>query len=167
MSRALHHAAGRAARLLVALILLAETAHAALPERPIDFDRLRSEFPPVAVIAEGRSTCIRLDTLLAATAAHRARGLMFVRAMPADSGMLFYYPQPREMSMWMKNTILSLDILFADSDGLVISIARQATPLSLDSIASGGLARYVLELNAGTAAALGIAVGNRLHILPD
>ncbi len=149
--------------LLCALIIPAASAR--LPERPIDFSVLRSEFPAVSVIAEGKSACYRIDTLLAASASHRARGLMFVRSMPADAGMLFVYPERREMSMWMKNTIISLDILFADDDGDIVHVAANTTPLSLDSISSGGLARYVLELNAGVAERLGITVGSRLHVL--
>ena len=98
MSGTLYHPRRAATRLLLAMMLMAGVAHAALPERPIDFAQLRGEFPPVAVIAEGSSGCIRLDTLLAATNAERARGLMFVRSMPADAGMLFYYPRPRELS---------------------------------------------------------------------
>ena len=84
---------------------LALAAHAdAPPERPLPFDDLRTYFPEIAVVAHADRQCVLLDTLLAATAAQRARGLMFVTRMPANSGMLFHYPEPRLLSMWMKNT---------------------------------------------------------------
>lgn len=94
--------------------------------------------------------------------AERRQGLMFVESMPADAGMLFIHDVPAQQSMWMKNTILSLDMLFVRANGEIESIARDTTPGSLKSIASKGKVCCVLELNAGTAQALQINAGDRL-----
>ncbi|MEO1575620.1 MAG: DUF192 domain-containing protein [Pseudomonadota bacterium] len=92
----------------------------------------------------------------------RRQGLMFVETMPEDVGMLFISDSNTRQSMWMKNTILSLDMLFVDANGVVESVAANTTPGSLKSIASGGPVCCVLELNAGTAEKLGIDAGDRL-----
>lgn len=155
-----------AACLAVLLATAAQAQVRSLPERPIPFERLRGAFPPVSVIAVGNRACHLLDTLLADTPARRARGLMFVNSMPDDAGMLFTYPRPATLSMWMKNTLIPLDMLFADRDGRVINVAA-AEPLSLASVRSERDANYVLELNAGRAAALGLAPGARLIVFED
>ena len=147
----------------VSMLVAAGALAQALPERPIPFERLRAAFGPVSVVAVGDSACHRLDVLLADTPARRARGLMFVERMPADAGMLFVHRRPAMLSMWMKNTLIPLDMLFADREGRIINIAH-GTPLSTDSIRSEGPASYVLELNAGRAAALGLDAGARLII---
>ncbi len=106
---------------------------------------------------------------LARSSEERSRGLMFVRKMPEDVGMLFLYDRPGRLSMWMKNTYIPLDIIFIGADGRIIRIARNAEPHSLASIASGGPAIAVLELNGGISDTLGLAVGQRvLHrLLPN
>jgi len=90
----------------------------------------------------------------------RSRGLMFREALDAQSGMLFIYPKPRIASFWMKNTLISLDILFIDSEGIVASIAPKTTPLSLKSVNSDVPVLTVLEIDAGDAERLGIRVGD-------
>jgi len=92
----------------------------------------------------------------------RARGLMFRETMPRDHGMLFDFAQEGERSFWMKNTPLPLDIVFIGADGTVVSIARGTTPFSTDPIPSDGPARFVLEVNAGVADAIGLQPGDRL-----
>ena len=97
---------------------------------------------------------------LALTAADSATGLMHRQDMAADHGMLFRFDQTRQVLMWMKNTPLPLDMLFIDDDGTIVGIAKDTTPFSEAIIASPGPVRYVLELNAGTAERMGIAVGD-------
>ena len=104
----------------------------------------------VLIVVASKHACYRFDIYLALTSAQRARGLMHVREMPATTGMLFVYEYDDILSMWMKNTYISLDILFIRADGTVASIARETEPLSLRSIASDEPVRFVLELNAGT-----------------
>lgn len=89
----------------------------------------------------------------------RARGLMFIKQLKEDDGMLFIYPQPHPLAMWMKNTYVSLDMLFVGADGKVIRVVEKTEPLSLATIESGGPALAVVELPAGTAARLKIARG--------
>ncbi len=88
--------------------------------------------------------------------ADRARGLMFRRSMAADHGMLFDFERVEPVAMWMKNTYLPLDMLFLRADGTVARIAADTEPLSTRTIPSGEPVLGVLELNAGTAARLGL-----------
>jgi len=106
---------------------------------------------------------------LARTAEQRSRGLMFVRRMPEDVGMLFVYDSPGRVSMWMKNTYIPLDIIFIGADARIIRIAKNTEPHSLASIASGGAAIAVLELNGGISDKLGLAAGQRVlqRLLPS
>lgn len=92
----------------------------------------------------------------------RARGLMYVAALADDDAMIFVYDTPEILRMWMKNTYLPLDMLFADERGCIVSIAERAKPLSLASIESGSPAVLVVELNGGTAAARGAKTGDRV-----
>jgi uncharacterized membrane protein (UPF0127 family) len=100
---------------------------------------------------------------LAITGEQMAQGLMFRRQMAADAGMLFLHPSERELSMWMKNTYLPLDMLFIAADGRITRIAARTVPHSLATISSEGPALAVLELNAGTAERLGIKPGDRVE----
>jgi hypothetical protein len=116
----------------------------------------------VLVIDATDNGCYRFDVHLAITREQQMRGLMFVRDLPAFSGMLFVYTSPDMRGIWMKNTYLSLDILFALDDGEVTSIFQDAETLSLKPMRSTEAVTYVLELNAGTTAALGIGTGSLL-----
>ena len=93
----------------------------------------------------------------------RARGLMFRRTMAADHGMLFDFERIQPVSMWMRNTYLPLDMVFIRADGSVARVAADAEPLSERTIPSGEPVLAVLELNAGTAARLGIRPGDRVE----
>ena len=95
--------------------------------------------------------------------ADRAQGLMFRRSMPADQGLLFDFGRVEPVSMWMQNTYLSLDMLFIRPDGTIARIAANTEPLSTRTIPSGEPVLAVLELNAGTAARLGIKAGDRVE----
>ena len=83
-------------------------------------------------------------------------GLMNREELAADTGMLFDFGQPREANMWMKNTLIPLDLIFIAPDSTIESIAANAEPYSLESIRSQGPVIAVLELAGGRAAALGI-----------
>jgi uncharacterized membrane protein (UPF0127 family) len=89
----------------------------------------------------------------------RTRGLMFVKHLNAADGMLFVYPRPQMIAMWMKNTFIPLDILFVAPDGKVVHVVQNTEPQSLKTIESGGTVLGVVELAAGTAARLKIAPG--------
>ena len=103
------------------------------------------------IIVASKHACYQFDVYLARDDDQRRRGLMFVRDLPPMTGMLFVYDGEEYHSMWMKNTYIPLDIVFARGDGTVSSVTRNTEPLSLASIASIEPVTYVLELNAGAA----------------
>jgi hypothetical protein len=95
--------------------------------------------------------------------AERARGLMFRESMAADHGMLFHFQQPEMASFWMRNTRISLDIIFIGPDGRILNIADHTVPYSEAGVPAAGLTRGVLEINAGRAEELGIRAGDRVE----
>ena len=139
-------------------MLAAVLAAHALADEGLDatFDR------DVLIIQASQFACHRFDIYLALDDQQRVRGLMHVRSLPATTGMLFVYAGNSPHSMWMKNTYISLDIVFARADGSVSSIARNTEPLSLRSIRSIEPVSYVLELNAGITDQLFIDKDSRL-----
>ena len=102
------------------------------------------------------------DVYLATTPEQQRRGLMFVRELPERTGMLFVYEDAGIRSMWMKNTYISLDIVFARGDGTISSVIHDAKPLSLRSLSATEPVRFVLELNAGVARRLDIGAGSQI-----
>ena len=103
------------------------------------------------------------DIWLADTPERSQQGLMFVRELPPDRGMLFPLANERVMSMWMKNTYIPLDMLFIGRDGRIMSIAADTTPLSTAIIDSGAPVYGVLELRGGESRRRGIRVGDRVR----
>jgi uncharacterized protein len=91
-----------------------------------------------------------------------ARGLMFRSELADNAGMLFDFGRTGPIAMWMKNTLIPLDMLFVDARGTISHIARWTTPLSLETISSRGPARAVIEIKGGRAEQLGIAPGDRV-----
>jgi len=120
----------------------------------------------VLIIHASEHACYRLDIYLAMNNEQRARGLMHVRSLPQTTGMLFVYESDGYLSIWMKNTYIPLDIVFARADGSVSSIEYDAEPLSLRSMQALEPVRYVLELNAGVAEKLSIDRYSRLEWEP-
>lgn len=92
----------------------------------------------------------------------RATGLMHRKTMPEDAGMLFCFDKTQPVFMWMKNTVLSLDMIFVREDGTIATIARNTVPFSETVISSGEPVRFVLELNAGSSSRLNIKNENSL-----
>jgi uncharacterized membrane protein (UPF0127 family) len=138
------------------MCLLAASSTAAVQELDSAFAK------DVAIVVASKHACYRFDIYLATNDRQRARGLMFVRELPAMTGMLFIYDDDYFVSMHMKNTYISLDMLFIRSDGTVSSIARNTEPLSLRSLAATEPVRFVLELNAGVTKKLSIDENSRL-----
>ena len=99
---------------------------------------------------------------MALTPEEQARGLMYRRSLPEGQGMLFDFKTERELTFWMKNTYVPLDMIFIRGDGTILRIAENTEPLSERLVSSGGPARGVLEVVAGTARKLGIARGDRV-----
>ena len=98
---------------------------------------------------------------LALTPQQQGLGLMFREEMAPDHGMFLFEPV-RPVSFWMRNTPLSLDMIFVDAAGSIVNIAERTTPLSDQSYPSDGPIRAVLEINAGLSAMLGISAGSRV-----
>lgn len=90
-------------------------------------------------------------------------GLMNRKELAADSGMIFDFENNGVVVMWMKNTLIPLDMLFITAEGRISGIARNAVPLSLERIAAPGPVRYVLEIKGGVAERLGIRPGDRVE----
>ncbi len=114
------------------------------------------------IIAADRYACWLFNIYVASNRAQQMRGLMFVRELPEFTGMIFIYRQAGIRSMWMKNTLIPLDMVFIRGDGTVSSVAANTTPLSLESVASVEPVNFVLELNAGVTEKLGIGSESRI-----
>ena len=99
---------------------------------------------------------------MAVTPEEQARGLMFRRELPEGQGMLFDFQREQPATFWMKNTYVSLDMIFIRADGRILRIAENTVPLSEALVPSGGPVRAVLEVVAGTARKLGIAPGDQV-----
>jgi uncharacterized membrane protein (UPF0127 family) len=99
---------------------------------------------------------------MATTEEEKATGLMYRKELADGKGMLFDFSPEQQISMWMKNTYVSLDMIFIRADGRILRIAENTEPLSTAIISSGGPARAVLEVVAGTARKYGIAPGDRV-----
>lgn len=106
---------------------------------------------------------VTLNVEIADDEAERNRGLMFRESLADNAGMLFHFQEPEMASFWMRNTILSLDIIFIAPNGRILNIADHTTPYSEAPIPAEGLTRGVLELRAGRAEALGIRPGALVH----
>ncbi|WP_112941750.1 MULTISPECIES: DUF192 domain-containing protein [unclassified Rhizobium] len=99
---------------------------------------------------------------IADTNEQRQRGLMYRQDMAADAGMIFDFGASKRVQMWMENTVLPLDMLFVDRAGIVRGVKQNAVPYSRDIIDSVSPVKYVIELNAGAAAKLGLKAGDRV-----
>ncbi len=100
---------------------------------------------------------------LALDDAQRAQGLMFRKSMPSENGMLFDFGEARAVAMWMRNTLIPLDMLFIGSDGRITHIHENAVPHSEAIISSRGPVKFVLELNGGAAKRSGIKPGDMIR----
>lgn len=102
------------------------------------------------------------DVELAVTAQQRSLGLMFRKDLAPDAGMLFIYPRPQVITMWMQNTPLPLDMIFIGQDNRIARIVERTIPYSTATISSGQVVKAVLEVNGGTADRLGLQVGDKV-----
>ena len=115
------------------------------------------------VFLRGDFGTARFSVAVADTAAERSRGLMFVEQMARSQGMLFVYGRERSVAFWMKNTLIPLDMIFADGAGVVQRVHANAVPGDLTGIEGGNNIQYVLEINGGLAEALGISEGAEMQ----
>ncbi len=139
-----------------------ETSEGAAETHPISGLRIID----LAVVDEDERHAFRVE--LADTNQAQAQGLMFRTELGDFEGMLFPSRVPTQRSFWMRNTPLSLDIIFVGVDGRISNIEANTVPYSFDPVLSVGLASAVLELRAGRAEALGISPGDRVeYVLPE
>ena len=119
-----------------------------------------AEAAPLIIHAGG--SAYKFEVELATTPAEREQGLMFRKSLAPNAGMLFLYPDEQQVAFWMKNTLIPLDMLFLKADGSIARIAHDAIPLDETPIPSNAAVRAVLEVNGGTAQALGIKEGDKV-----
>ncbi len=146
-------------RRIVLAAALAGLASACAPKGPVDASGRPLE-PLSIVTASGEH---RFMVEIADDEAERERGLMYRPRLEDDRGMLFQFPAATEQSFWMKNTPSSLDIIYIDPQGLIVSIASHATPYSETPLPSNGAANGVLELRAGRAEEIGAKPGDQVR----
>jgi uncharacterized membrane protein (UPF0127 family) len=142
--------------ILLTCFLWLAGASAALPE-----NAQISKLEPITL--ESADSVTMLTAEIADTDELRTRGLMFRHFLPEDKAMLFDYETPRPVAMWMKNTNISLDMLFIREDGTIAAIAQDTVPQSLDTISVQEPVKGVLELAAGTVKRLGLRVNDKVY----
>lgn len=139
----------RAAIAAVGVAVLATGAQAACDAERVE---LRGDWGSARFVVE-----------IADTPETQQRGLMFVEQMPRRAGMLFVFPDERMRTFWMRNTLISLDIIYFDATGAWVSAQENAVPLDETTLPSDGPAQYVLEINAGLVEQFGMGAGTEIR----
>jgi uncharacterized membrane protein (UPF0127 family) len=154
----------RAGVLLVAVAMLAPLATLAGTPSPL---LPLSAFPRERIAVETRSARRHVfEAWRADTPESLTQGLMFVTSLRPEQAMIFVYEPAQHVGMWMKNTLIPLDMLFVDEGGCVVKVHERARPGDLRTIESGVPVVLVVELAGGTAATLGLTKGDRV-VRPD
>ena len=117
----------------------------------------------VEIIRDHRAVA-SLSLELADTLFRRAKGLMGRAALEGTDGMLFVYPWSRTVRIWMAGTLYPLDVVFIDRAGTIVKVATDLQPLSKKWVSSDKPVKWVIEIAAGRAAALGLTVGDQVQI---
>jgi len=148
---------------LLILLALATPAHAqwrnSAEPAPLDL----STYPRADLHVDSSDKKHRFEVWIADTPERQRQGLMWVRDLPADQGMLFIKDSVRLSSFWMKNTYIPLDMLFVDARGKIVAIFANVPPLTLDPVGPDVPVKAILELRGGEAAKRGIKKGDRLR----
>ena len=151
--RLITHAFSRTLSLVLAALVLSYGWSAQAQPKPLAVEPLQ------VVTSKG---VFQFEVEIADTDATRERGLMFRKSLAPDKGMLFDFKRAQAVAFWMENTLIPLDMIFIGADGRIISIARNAVPLSQTPIGSGGPALGVLEVRGGRAAEMGALPGDQV-----
>jgi uncharacterized membrane protein (UPF0127 family) len=118
--------------------------------------------PTVTIVTQaGRSAVFQVE--IADTPAKRTLGLQYRKELADDRGMIFLFPAEAQQSFWMKNTPISLDMIFINAQRKIVGIVEQTTPFSLDSRSVAAPSQFVLEINGGLAKRLGIRAGDSVR----
>jgi uncharacterized membrane protein (UPF0127 family) len=150
-------------RTLLAALVCALVPVLATSVAPVRAETAAPVMAQEELFIEGAGGKHRFVVEMARSRLEQERGLMFRDRLDADRGMLFDWGGMSTAAMWMKNTLIPLDMLFIDADGTILDIAENTTPGSLDVITAGVPVRAVLELAGGTTGRLGIKVGDRVR----
>jgi uncharacterized membrane protein (UPF0127 family) len=142
--------------LVLASLVVAACSGATAAPPPLNWDR-------GTLTVETKTGVHEFDVEIADEPGERERGLMYRTAMAADAGMIFQYDRPQIINIWMKNTVLPLDIVYVNERGTVTKVAPDAVPYSLDLITSESPVVAAVEFNAGTAARIGLAPGDTVR----
>ena len=121
-----------------------------------------SELKFGTVIIKNKSLLFNVE--IADTKEKREKGLMFRSVLDEEQGMLFILPKPYFAKIWMKNTVLSLDIIFISEDNIIVDLLKETLPLSEEIYSSRMKTKYILEINSGLIEKLGIVIGDEVHI---
>jgi hypothetical protein len=144
--------------MMIGAMALAAAGTAACAQSSSPVDAAGRALEPLSVTTDTGKHDFMVE--IADTEELRQRGLMYRDPLPDDRGMLFQFPQATEQSFWMRNTPSSLDIIYIDPRGRIVSIAKQVTPMSDAPIPSYGAANGVLEVRAGRADEIGAKPGD-------
>jgi uncharacterized membrane protein (UPF0127 family) len=138
------------------LLLFSACAHAQTPKNP------EGPADPLNIVSAGKTHVFKVE--LADTPQESDMGLMYRASMPKDHGMIFDFSTRNDaVSMWMKNTLIPLDMLFIDNTGVIVAIAENARPGSLRLVGPGFPVASVLELNGGVVQELGLKTGDKVQ----
>ena len=118
---------------------------------------------PRVVIAPEKGPEVTFHVEVADTPAKRELGLQYRRELALDRGMLFIFPQQRQLAFWMKNTPIALDMIFIDRDKRIVGIVEEAAPFSLETRSVPAPSQFVLEINAGLSRRYGFQPGQRVR----
>lgn len=138
----------------------AEKENKSIETDPITFQKEGELY----LIQANGDTLKKLDIEFAETEYEKQTGLMYRESMENNQGMLFIYDEARVRNFYMKNTYISLDILYYATDSTLVSIQKNATPRDESSLPSEGPAQFVLEVNGGLADQWNITSGNRISV---
>ena len=134
---------------------------ALLPAFPVAADAGLAKIEPLTIATDGDAWMFTVE--IADTEPLRERGLMFRQRLAEDRGMLFDFGEPRQVAMWMKNTLIPLDMLFIRKDGTIAYIAENTVPGSLDAVGVTEPVLAVLELAGGVTRKHGIRAGDTVY----
>ncbi len=152
------------ASMLIFAVICFSPAHAenSTPEQLVGWKQELITIEKILPFTNNVLEPVIINAYIADTPTKRTQGLMHVTDLPENEGMLFVFRPPRYVSMWMKNTVISLDIVFIKTDGTITHVYQDTKPLSLQSIPSRNRVKWVLELKAGVAEKLNLRPGDKL-----